>query len=133
MGLFAHGVGTVQRRAGEILVVHEAAHERHDLRVAETFGPEGAGLGGLDDGLHLFGHVLAELLDAEFGGAQRTESALVAAGVHLVGAAEVLNVEFAIFGVVNLLADDSPDAGAEVREVGAEVHSVDAVGEGRQR
>ena len=33
--LYGRGVGTVQRRAGEILMVHEAAHERHNCAVAE--------------------------------------------------------------------------------------------------
>ena len=94
----------MQRCAGEILVVHEAAHERHDVRGGgEAFSPEGAGLGGLDEeelSVQLFGHVLADLLVAELGGVQGTDAALEVAGVHLVGAAEVLNVEF---GVVDLL------------------------------
>lgn len=127
----------MHRCAGEILVVHEAAHERHDVRGGgEAFSPEGAGLGGLDWeelSVQLFRHVLAGLLVAGLGSAQGTNAATVVARVHHVSAAEFLNVEFAVFGVVDSLADNSPDAGAEVREVGAEVHSVDAVGEGRQR
>lgn len=85
--------------------------------------------------VQLFRHVLAGLLVAGLGSAQGTNAAGVAR-VHHVGAAEVLNLEFAVFDVVDSLADNSPDAGAEVREVGAEVqtvHRVDAVGEGRQR
>lgn len=118
-------------------MVHEAAHERHNVRGGvEAFSPEAAGLGGPDWeqlSVQLFGHVLAGLFVAGLGSAQGTNAATVVARVHHVGAAEVLNVEFAVFGVVDSLADNSPDAGAEVREVGAEVHSVDAVGEGRQR
>ena len=126
--LHGHGVGTVQRRVGQVLVAHQPGHERHDLRGrGEPFVPEGAGLGRLDGEefrVQLLERVLSDLLVAEFGGTARDEgaqgpdAALVVARIHLVGAAEVLHVELAGFGVADVLvADDGPDAGADVREV----------------
>ena len=139
--LHRHGVGPVQRRVGQVLVAHQARHERHHLRGGgEAFVPERAGLGGLDGEelrVQLLEGVRADPLVAELGGAagdegaQGADAALVVARVHLVGAAEVFDVEFAVFGVADVLvADDGPDAGADVREVGGQVHGVDAVGEG---
>ena len=131
----------MQRRVGQILVAHEARHEGDNLRRGgEAYVPQGAGLGGLNGEklrVELLERVRADPLVAEFRraagneGAQGADAAPVVARVHLVGAAEVLDVEPAGVGVADVLvADDGPDAGADVREVGGQVHGIDAVGEG---
>ena len=136
-----HWIRTVQRRIGQILVPHEPRYERDDLRGGgEAFVPKGAGSGGFDGEevrVELLKGVGADALVAELGsaaghkGAQGADVALVVSRVHFFGAAEVSDVKGSRRVVADVLvADDGPDAGADVGEVGGQVHGVDAVGEG---
>lgn len=138
--LQGHGVGTVERRIGQVLMAHQPCHQRHNLcRSRQALVSERAGFRSLDGeefGVQLLQSVFSNLLITELSStacdesAQRTDTALVITWIHFVCATEVFDVQFAGFRVTNvLIADDGPDARADVREIGGQIHGVDAIGE----